>query len=68
MHPPQLLVRPDRRRARIGRLAAEVEDVGSGRRQLPAVGDGGCGVEEWPPSENESGVTLTTPMTSGGRR
>ena len=52
--------------ARPGGLAADVEEVGALRDELAAVGDGGLGRRtSAPPSLNESGVTLTTPMTSG---
>ena len=51
-----------------GRLAADVEDVRALVEQLAAVGDGGLRGENSPPSENESGVTLTTPMTASTRR
>ena len=48
---------------RPGGLPTDVEDVGALRRQLPPVGDRPLGVRNSPPSENESGVTLTTPMS-----
>ena len=50
--------------ARPGRLAADVDDVGAlgdhaaGRGPTAAAGS-----NHWPPSENESGVTLSTPIT-----
>ena len=45
-------------------LAADVHDVGARLEQRQAVGDGGIRRRRSrPPSENESGVTLSTPMT-----
>src|SRR5579875_882830 len=43
--PPQLLRLVDPDRARAGRFAADVHDVGPGRRQLQAVGDRLVGAE-----------------------
>ena len=45
-----------------GRLAADVEHLRALADQPAAVLHGGVRVEVAPPSENESGVTLTTPM------
>ena len=66
-HPALLLVRVHRGRRRAGRLAADVDHRrhlrprarGRGRRPRP-------GRTYRPPSEKESGVTLTTPITAGG--
>ena len=70
LDPAQLLVGGDPLRARPGRLAADVDDVGALGDQLQAVLDRRPRRRyHWPPSENESGVTLTTPITrqrSGG--
>ena len=47
-----------------GRLAADVEDVGAlGRAARSPCATAPPGSNHSPPSENESGVTLTTPMT-----
>ena len=56
-------VTPQRPGAR--RFAADVDDVGAFVDQLPRVRDGLRRSRNLPPSENESGVTLTTPMISG---
>ncbi len=62
---PPLLVGVERRRARARGLAADVEEVGavappSARASAIAT----SGSNRTPPSANESGVTLTMPMTS----
>ena len=62
--PAQLLGLVDALRPRPGRLAAHVHDVGA----LRPASSRPCAMAasapyHWPPSENESGVTLTTPMT-----
>ena len=59
---PQLLFGGHGVRAGAGRLPADVEDLRALVDEPAAVLDGGVRVEEAPPSENESGVTLTTPM------
>ena len=64
-HPPQLFLGADRRRAGTRRFAADVEDVGALLDQAPRMVIARLRVEKQPPSENESGVTLTTPMISG---
>ena len=63
--PAQLLVGVDRIGAGPGRLAADVEHRRAGRGQLQAVGDRRRrGRDSVPPSEKESGVTLTTPISA----
>ena len=64
-HPGQLLGRQRPGGARAGGLAAHVDDVGAVRDELPAVRDRRLGSAQRPPSENESGVTLTTPISRG---
>ena len=43
-------------------LAADVEQVGALERKPQAMVDGGVAIEEGAAIEDESGVTLTTPM------
>ena len=45
-----------------GGFAADIENVGAFVEQRDGMGDGGLGIEKRPPSEKESGVTLSTPM------
>ena len=52
-------------RARTGRFAADVEHVGAFGHQPFAMRERGAGLACKPPSENESGVTLTMPITLG---
>src|SRR5439155_6829528 len=47
------------------RLRADIDKIRSLIRQPLRMRDRGPRLEERPPSENESGVTLTTPATSG---
>ena len=60
-----LFVGVDRLRAGPGRLTAHVEYRGTGPSQRSSVGDRRVGSRKLPPSEKESGVTFTTPMTAG---
>ena len=62
--PQPLLAAGQRRGARAGRLGADVEEVGAGRLHRQGEVERAAGIERTPPSENESGVTLSTPMTS----
>ncbi len=59
---PDLLLGGNGIGAGAGALAADVDDVGALLGQGETVLDGPAGVENGPPSENESGVTLTMPM------
>ena len=61
---PQLLRLVDPGGAGPGGLAADVDQVGALGDQVEAVLDGGLVSNHRPPSEKESGVTLTTPMTA----
>jgi hypothetical protein len=54
---------PITRRPRPRRLGADVDDVGALRDHLVARRRRDAFVDEQPPSENESGVRLSTPMT-----
>ena len=63
-----LLPRVHRRRAGSGRLAADVDDVGSLGEQSLGVRDGVTGSRKRPPSEKESGVTLRMAITAGRLR
>ncbi len=63
--PAQLLGLAHRLGPRPARLPADVDHVGAGRHELEAVLNRPVAVQKRPPSENESGVTLSTPMTSG---
>ena len=68
-HPALLLGRVDRLGARPGRLAADVDDVGPSAATGPGRGRWRvAGSNQRPPSEKESGVTFTTPMTCAARR
>ena len=62
-HARRLLFGRHRRRARPRRLAAHVDDVGAVGDEPPPWAMAAAASSEAPPSENESGVTLTTPMT-----
>ncbi len=62
--PPDLLGTD--RCARDGWIATDVDDVGAVVHQRHAPGDRRLGVEERAAVGDESGVTLTTPMTSSG--
>ena len=65
----QLLGLGDRLGAGPRRLAADVEDVRARRPRAPArASTAAAASRHAPPSENESGVTLTTPMISNGAR
>ena len=55
-------------RARAGRLAADVDDRRAFVEHSARPAIAACGCRNAPPSENESGVTLTTPMTLGRGR
>jgi hypothetical protein len=57
-------------RSRAGRFATDIENIGAVGYQLARLFEGfrACSkafsmVSNWPPSENESGVVLMTPMT-----
>jgi hypothetical protein len=63
-HAPQLFVERNGRGAGTRRLAAHVHEVGASSRQAPAVIDRAGRIEEAPPSEKESAVTFTMPMTA----
>ena len=67
-HAAQLLVRRDRLGARPRGLAADVEDRRALAHQREGLLERGVGGRKRPPSENESGVTLTTPMMAGNGR
>ena len=70
LEPPRFLAsaRPAPRRHRDGWTPPDIDDVGALRHHAPGLGDGGLRVEKRPPSENESGVTLRIPITTGRRR
>ena len=67
LEPPHFLARRDRRRGAVGPggFRADVDDVRALRDHAAGVLDGGAGSRKRPPSENESGVTLRMPITSG---
>ena len=67
-HAAQLLVQGDQLGARPRGLAADVDDRRALTHQREGLLERGVGGEELPPSENESGVTLTTPMMAGNCR
>ena len=64
-HPLDLLPRRDRRPVAARGLAADVEDVRARRDQRPPAREARLGVRIVAPSENESGVALTMPISSG---
>ena len=55
----------DRRGARTGRLAPDIDDGGTLVEERERMGDRRSVVPNRPPSLNESGVTLTIPITLG---
>ena len=65
-HPAQLLALGHRLGPGPARLAPHVHHIGPLARHVEAVGHGAASASrKRPPSENESGVTLSTPMTRG---
>ena len=67
-HPAQFFLFADRLRAGPRGFAADVQNFRALRHEFQRVGDGGIArSRNFPPSEKESGVTLTMPMTSAGR-
>ena len=67
LEPRAFFLRRYRTHAAIGprRFGADIDDVGAFGGHAPGLRDGCRRIEKRPPSENESGVTLSTPMTSG---
>ena len=56
-----------RLRAGPGGFAADVQNFRALLGQFQRMSNGGLGFRNFPPSEKESGVTLTMPITSAGR-
>ena len=61
---PQLFVGVDRVGAGPGRLAADVEHAAPAAASARPCAIAASGSRKRPPSEKESGVTFTTPMTA----